>query len=57
MRGTNGPEFMAAALQKLKPLLPQATMLELDGLMHNAPDEQDPAGIAKELLRFFGEEA
>ena len=51
--GTKSPVYLKHALRELTAILPQARLIELDGLDHNAPDQNAPQKVALELKAFF----
>ncbi len=51
--GTSSPAYLRNAARTLAKVIPQATLTELAGLDHNAPDQNAPQAVAAELRPFF----
>lgn len=51
--GSRSPAYLRDVLPVLSKVIPQARMIELPGLDHNAPDENAPEVVAAELQNFF----
>ena len=52
--GCRSPDYLRRALSVLSQVIPQARMLELPDLGHNAPDQDAPEVVAAELRKFIG---
>ena len=53
MSGSKSPDYLVSAAQMLEAVIPGARMRKLEGLDHNAPDENAPKNIAAVLKDFF----
>jgi pimeloyl-ACP methyl ester carboxylesterase len=53
--GGKSPAFLSRAADLLQGVLPDARRVVLDGVSHNAPDQQAPARVAEQLAAFFAE--
>jgi pimeloyl-ACP methyl ester carboxylesterase len=54
IRGTSSPRFLHDAAGALQQLLPEATLIELDGLGHDGPwNNGDPRAVATALTQFL----
>lgn len=52
--GTKSPRASTAPLRDLNEILANSTTEILEGLGHTAPEEADPARVARSVARFFG---
>jgi pimeloyl-ACP methyl ester carboxylesterase len=53
--GTKSPAWLHRALDLAQSALPDARRVMLDGVAHNAPDQEAPARVADQLAAFFAE--
>jgi pimeloyl-ACP methyl ester carboxylesterase len=53
LAGAESPRSSRRGIEALERVLPQATSEILDGLAHNAPDENAPPRVAEHVERFF----
>lgn len=53
MYGTRTTDYLINAVKEISKIIPNATLIELEGLIHNAPDEQNPEMVGKELIKYF----
>ena len=51
--GSRSPAYLRTAARELSKTIPQAKVVELTGLDHNAPDQNAPLVVASELMTFF----
>ncbi|MEH7073880.1 alpha/beta fold hydrolase [Neobacillus drentensis] len=51
--GTKTTDYLISSAKEFAKLIPNHQLLAIDGLVHNAPDEQAPEQIALELKSFF----
>jgi len=55
LNGSKSPAYLRNVLPTLANTIPHAQHIELDGLNHNAPDQDAPERVATTLERFFSE--
>jgi len=53
--GGKSPAFLSRAADLLQGALPDARRVVIDGVSHNAPDQQAPARVAEQLAAFFAD--
>jgi pimeloyl-ACP methyl ester carboxylesterase len=53
--GTKTTDYLIRSAKDVARYIPDHQLIALDGLVHNAPDEQAPERIAEQLRTFFGE--
>jgi pimeloyl-ACP methyl ester carboxylesterase len=51
--GSRSPAYLRDVLPVLVKVIPQARVMELPGLDHNAPDQKEPEVVAAEIQNFF----
>ena len=52
--GTKTTDYLIQSAKEIARFIPDHQLTALDGLVHNAPDEQAPEQIARQLKTFFG---
>ncbi|MBX5480865.1 MAG: alpha/beta hydrolase [Myxococcaceae bacterium] len=55
LSGSESPDYLRKAAERLRTLIPNAQSVELPGQAHNAPDMTAPAEVAKVLSDFLAE--
>ncbi len=55
MHGTKTTDYLILSAKELANFIPNHLLMAIDGLIHNAPDEQAPEQIAMKLKTFMGE--
>lgn len=53
MGGAKSPSYLRYALREIAKIIPYSWLIELPKLDHNAPDQNAPEIVAKELRQFF----
>jgi pimeloyl-ACP methyl ester carboxylesterase len=53
--GSKSPAWLHRALDLVQGALPDARRVVLDGVAHNAPDQEAPARVAEQLAAFFAD--
>jgi pimeloyl-ACP methyl ester carboxylesterase len=55
LAGSKSPAWLLRALDLAQGALPDARRVVLDGVAHNAPDQEAPARVAEQLAAFFAD--
>jgi pimeloyl-ACP methyl ester carboxylesterase len=54
MYGTKTTDYLTSSAKEFANFIPNHQLMAIDGLIHNAPDEQAPEQIAMKLKTFMG---